>query len=350
MTAPGLGAWSLDISYDPAVVTPVGCTPQNGSVCNPNFAAGTVRVSGASGAGLDGDTSLALINFQCADAEGSTALTINVVELADGTPGDPQPIDETIVNGTITCQAGPPADTVQIGSGSAHVGQSGSVELGVVDIGEPGLGAWTIDITYDSSIVSASSCTADEGGVCNPAFADDTVRVTGANIDGVAGDARLGTITFLCDEAGSSALALTVQVLVDSTVGSPQAVTATVINGTFTCSEEAVAGVTPTPTVAFPEAGSGPSDGLGTSGVQTWLIAGLIGAGIAWLLAGAAGVSFVAAANSNIVRTLRPLGRAETFAPRLRPRDPSSDDANGRPTGRSWFVRTRDDHKDGGPQ
>jgi hypothetical protein len=41
--SPGLGAWTVDISFDSSVVTVVTCSPQQGGVCNPNFATDTIR-------------------------------------------------------------------------------------------------------------------------------------------------------------------------------------------------------------------------------------------------------------------------------------------------------------------
>jgi hypothetical protein len=343
---PGLGAWSIDITYDPAVVTPVDCNPQSGSVCNPAFGEDVVRVSGAAGAGLEGDTTLAVITFECEPAEGSSDLSLDPVEFADGTPGAPADITTTVVDGAVTCQAGGSGETIAIGDGEAVVGDSDTVELEAQNIPDPGLGAWTIDISYDSSFMSAVSCTADQGGICNPAFDDGVVRVTGANIDGVAGNNRLGSITFECDALGESALELTVQVLVDSTVGDPQDVTAATSDGNFACVEPGAPTAVvpaPTPTVGLVSAGSGGGSGgfdAGSPGV--WLVAGLIGAGIAWLTAGLAGVSLAAVTNRGVSRLMQPFTRhdGESFIPRLRPRG-DEDDAPERGPGRNWFIKPR---------
>jgi hypothetical protein len=339
---PGLGAWSIDITYDPAAVTPVDCDPQSGSVCNPTYGEGQVRVSGAAGVGLEGDSTLAVITFQCADTEGSSPLTINVVEIADGTPGAPADIDATIVDGTITCQSGGSGETVAIDNGEAAAGDSDTVDLEAQSIPEPGLGAWTIDISYDSSLLSALSCTADQGGICNPAFDDGVVRVTGANIDGVIGDNRLAAITFECNDVGESALQLTVQVLVDATVGDPQDIFAASDDGTFECVEEGPA-VTPTSTPALGPAGSGgPGAGFDPGSPGVWLVAGLIGAGVAWFVAGLAGVSLLAVTNQSISRLTRPFSRdGEGFSPRLRPRGDQSSESPGDDAGRDWFMKFR---------
>ena len=101
----GLGAWTLDISYDPDVATAIDCEGDSGSVCNPDYldAGDTVRVTGAS-LGLDEESVLADITFTCADAEGETDLTIAVSVFQDAGVGDAsQPIDITPSNGSISC-------------------------------------------------------------------------------------------------------------------------------------------------------------------------------------------------------------------------------------------------------
>lgn len=105
----GLGAWEIGIVYDPALVTPTSCSPQQGGVCNLSFTSDQVRVVGASASGLTGDTTLANITFQCGSSEGTSPLTLVVSVLADATPGGPQPISADIANGSVTCTdvAGP---------------------------------------------------------------------------------------------------------------------------------------------------------------------------------------------------------------------------------------------------
>jgi len=104
-SAPGLGAWTLDIIYDPAVVTAIDCDvgPVQVEVCNPEFAGDTVRLAGADADGIEGDFSLGRITFQCADREAETALTVSPLHIADATPGDLQPIDAALRHGSITC-------------------------------------------------------------------------------------------------------------------------------------------------------------------------------------------------------------------------------------------------------
>jgi hypothetical protein len=106
IVAPGLGGWTIDIVYDPAVVSVTGCDPAPNSLyCNEAYGADTVRIVGLSGTGLIGNSVLASITFQC-DAQGDSALIINSDTLVfrDGTASDPQDIVATLGTGGILCE------------------------------------------------------------------------------------------------------------------------------------------------------------------------------------------------------------------------------------------------------
>lgn len=165
---------------------------------------------------------------------------------------------------------------VGVHSGSALVGESDSVAVGAHDIGAPGLGAWTLDIHYDSSVVTATDCTPEQGGVCNPNFADGVVRLTGATASGLEGDSTLGTIEFECDASGSSDLDLQISSFADATLGAPADISGdvTVGDGTFTCST----------VTAPPAAGTGFGSDATSYG---WLIAVLAVLGMGTVAVGA---------------------------------------------------------------
>jgi hypothetical protein len=124
---------------------------------------------------------------------------------------------------------------ITIESTSFAVGAEGSVDVNAVNIAEPGLGAWTIDITFDPAIVTALACVPEHGGVCNPAFETNVVRITGASASGVVGTNSLGAIAFRCEAAGSSPLTVNVPLLVDATIGDPQPIVAATQSGSITC-------------------------------------------------------------------------------------------------------------------
>ena len=139
----------------------------------------------------------------------------------------------------------PKTPTARMGSMTASVGLQSTVTLEALSIGAPGLGSWTIDITYDPSVASVLDCQAEHGGVCNPSFDPATIRLTGAGSSDppLRGDITLATITFRCLTLGQTFLTLNLQVLTDSTVGGQQSVDAATENGSVTCS-----GTTPTAT------------------------------------------------------------------------------------------------------
>ena len=119
ITAPGLGGWTIDIVYDPAVVSVAGCDPAPNSLfCNQAYGADTVRIVGLSGSGLIGNSVLGSITFQC-DIQGDSALTINsgTLVFTDGTAGDPQNIVATLGTGGILCEPtlGTPTATPVVG-------------------------------------------------------------------------------------------------------------------------------------------------------------------------------------------------------------------------------------------
>lgn len=130
------------------------------------------------------------------------------------------------------------APTISAGSLGMDVGAQGTVDVQALDIAAPGLGAWTIDVTYDPAVVSVLSCTSTVM-ICNHLVpnAPNTVRVVGFAAGGLVGDTTLATIAIQCGaSAGSSPLSVTVVDFLDATLGAPAPITATVVNGSVTCS------------------------------------------------------------------------------------------------------------------
>jgi len=179
----------------------------------------------------------------------------------------------------LAAQVSAATGSLSIGDGTAAPNGQTSVDLSA-NVGSPGLGAWTVDISYDSSVVSVVSCSPQQGGVCNPNFASETVRITGASASGLLGDTTLGTVTFRCGSAeGDSPLGLTVEVFADATVGAPADISETVSEGSITCAEPPAPTAVPptaTPLPGLAGTGGGPSNGSNFS----WLIAALAGAGV----------------------------------------------------------------------
>ena len=107
IVAPGLGAWTIDIVYDPDVITPVGCSAALGGICNVAFSANTIRLLGVSVLGVAGDVELGEITFECKQV-GESMLELTASIFADATLGAPQDIPAVIEHGSVTCSAEPP--------------------------------------------------------------------------------------------------------------------------------------------------------------------------------------------------------------------------------------------------
>jgi len=212
--------------------------------------------------------------------------------------------------------------TISVGAATVAVGGEGTISLQSLGMAAPGLGAWSMNIAYDTAVVQQTGCTPQSGSVCNPNFAVDTIRVTGASANGLVGNATLATFIFRCISVGTSALTVTVDTLADATPGDPQDITAGTTNGSVTCltpPTPSQPGATAAPT-ATPVAAGGPNAGFGPGGsngtVLIWLVAGLAGAGLAWLSAGFAGAGLAAVTGSGAEqRAAPPAG----FLPRMRP-------------------------------
>jgi hypothetical protein len=136
------------------------------------------------------------------------------------------------------------APNVSISSLKATSGDQGKVVLSANDISAPGLSSWSIDIEYNAKLVSIKSCESIQHGYCNPDFKDGTIRVVGSNVEGLAGDFDLASITFTCNEVGDGELGLKLNVFADATIGHPNPIDASVTGGKIECNKEP----TPTPT------------------------------------------------------------------------------------------------------
>ena len=105
---PGLGAWSIGIVYDPAILTALSCVADVAlSECNASFSANRVQIVGASAEGQLADAVLGSVTFAC-DGPGVSDLLIVVDDFADATESAPVPIGLKVQNGRITCSPSSP--------------------------------------------------------------------------------------------------------------------------------------------------------------------------------------------------------------------------------------------------
>jgi hypothetical protein len=332
MADPGLGAWSLNVVYDAGVLEQQGCDADNGSVCNPTFAEDTVRISGATAEGMPGDSILATIDFRCTQV-GSSPLTLTVDTLADGTPGAPQDIDAEVISGSVTClvpstPTTPPPSTPGNGDGGSGFPAAGGTYVGSV----PGQGTVTVVIEPNGQGIKGISITnlVTICGTINqvlsfdppldiqePGFHFDLFTISeGAavlSMDGFFAENGTIPVDLIVDTSnedfpgGASPCSSSNQVIPlvlvrqsDSTVVPPSGGSS---GGGSTGG-------------SLPDAGSGPTLGIDAQNPITWLVAAMIGAGVAWLSAGVAG--------AGLSTVSAPSGRPSTpttsgFTPSLAP-------------------------------
>ena len=233
LAGPPVGAWTIDISYDRTVVTATECVALENSVCSPLFDEDTIRSTGASATGLFAPVDFARITFLC-DEPGESRLTLSLSVWGDATGIGQLKVE--LQEGTITCTEPGQDGLIRIGSATAEVGEEVTVVLEAVDIPLPGLGTWTVDITYDTSVVSVVECNAQLGGVCNPAYGEDTLRVTGASAGGLSGTATLAEIVFACSRAGTTDLEVSLTFGRSFPVGEAPSFPSP-ISGRLTCTE-----------------------------------------------------------------------------------------------------------------
>ncbi len=210
--------------------------------------------------------------------------------------------------GVTTKEASADTDAVlTIDSASMAVGSEAGLAVNALNVGPPGLAAWQIDIVYDPAVVAVVGCAAEQSGACNMDFASNTIRFTGASAIGLVGDTTLAEIDFSCVAEGVSLLLIGIGVLADATLGGPLPIeNPSIQNESISCGDvespsndsdacDANDGVACETLPALPDAGSGPGPLDWRSGnMLVWLmVAGLIGAGIAWLSTGVAGASLV---------------------------------------------------------
>ena len=170
--------------------------------------------------------------------------------------------------------------------GSATVEPGGTVTISVTATVDE-LGAYRVDVGYDSELVTATECTSAEGVCSIDVIASNTVRLNGSKVSGLNGDIELGTITFLSNgPEGTADLTVDTSTLVLGDTLGEEDLTVTPTNGAITIATPAE---TDAPTAAPADLPStGGSLGTSSANSMAWLLAaaGLtVVAGGAWVLA-----------------------------------------------------------------
>ena len=189
------------------------------------------------------------------DEDGNESDPSEIVAVADTASPDglaPSPGDADDPGATPTPTASSVCDSdcpavVKLGNMTVMTGGTGmgTVQLDVLNVQEPGLGTWSIEVLYNRDFVVSEGCVAHDG-TCNPDYAAGTIQIVGTS-GGKVGDSTLVNLSFSCLAAGASGLAIDVRVLLDASAGGGQPIVADIQNGGVTC--VVPAGGTPEPTV-----------------------------------------------------------------------------------------------------
>ena len=100
--------------------------------------------------------------------------------------------------------------TIRIESVVSEVGAEATVAVEAKDI-SGSLDAWDILISYDPDVAAAVSCTVHAGGVCDAESDAGMVEVISLDSAGLVSDTVLATVTFRCENEGTTDLSLTNQ-------------------------------------------------------------------------------------------------------------------------------------------
>jgi hypothetical protein len=108
---------------------------------------------------------------------------------------------------------------VSILPASTEVAAGGSLDL-MVQVAPPsqGLGAWTIEVQYDPSVLSPTKCATPQSltEVCNASYNGSTILLAGISANGITDTETLATISF--SAVGSSGTSSAVSPVLDSFV------------------------------------------------------------------------------------------------------------------------------------
>lgn len=129
----------------------------------------------------------------------------------------------------------PPRVTLTVGSGAARIGGERTVILQAPEVEPPGLGSWTIEINYDSSVIAVQNCQVMTQGYCDSSFGPSTILVSGTDSSGLSGFVNLARLTFRCIGVGDSPLTLKVAHLAGPPMPNSQSIEADLVNGLFIC-------------------------------------------------------------------------------------------------------------------
>ena len=204
-----LGAATLAVGYDPAVVTAVACR-QVGALDSINCAVGSgaITVSLLAAAGFTGSMSVVELVFRSADAAAvgdQTPLSLAVTNFSDAAGN---PLLFQLANSALVVSApvGAPAQAILRLNRPVYDSRSGEriwVRLqAILDAAAipHGLDIASMQLRYDPSVLRPVACVVNNdaflGGACNLAYAADGLRFSVFGGNGVTGTVPLADIQF----------------------------------------------------------------------------------------------------------------------------------------------------------
>lgn len=209
---PGLGAWFINIDFEPSVGDVRRCVGYSYARCNTDED-GRVRLAGVNAFAVapQGDTRLAFFRFTCHDAEAVTGLTVTVLTLADFTFGAPQPIDVSTTSGTVTCsnsappkptrtpflEATPIPPTPRMKMNDLNIppnSRFGATLRGWIPL--PGITLVEILVHYPQDLLEPAGCTTDDRFTCEDEYAPGTARFVAEGETRILGNVAPGSLTF----------------------------------------------------------------------------------------------------------------------------------------------------------
>lgn len=98
-----VAAWTVDVGYDPAIVSVTACIAPEDGICDSESQDHVVRATGASVSGFAGDYTLATITFRC-ETPGRSSLSIQTSVFGSAIPEDPR-VNFQEQDGSIYCRA-----------------------------------------------------------------------------------------------------------------------------------------------------------------------------------------------------------------------------------------------------
>ncbi len=263
--AQNLGAASIQLAFDPAVVQPIGCGAPAASVfdltsCNPGFAPGVVKFTVLSAAGISGTHTLADVRFRAVGSVNATSsLSFGVDNFTD-----PQgaPLSVATATAGLTIAGTPaPVDVVArvggVAGGNYNLapGSSLIISLTLNVTGTRSLGAATMLLHYNPAVISPAACVAAPGsslsGTCNKDFdpGNGLIKFNVLASGGQTGNLSLYEIAFTAVNGvalgATSDLTLQVEEIVDA-LSVPMSYS--IVNGSVTIGDGSTVPPTPTPT------------------------------------------------------------------------------------------------------